>query len=191
MSKSLVKNSLLAFGLLTSTLAFADQNHGAYITGGLGYGTIEGTDFDGGDLGRPAGKVGIGYQFCRPFALEANVQYYFDATSSSRRYDFTSNAVVGNVLGVLRAPITDNVYLVAKAGPGYTNIHGDIAGRWADYNSDFNNFSATYGAGIEFAASNHVSILFEYLGTTMFNDEEYASSTTQLNSVMGNLIFRF
>lgn len=188
MNNSFIKSSLVSLALIVSPAAFA-QDIGAYVTGGFGYGTVEESSRRGDD-GRLTGKLGLGYQFTQNLALEGMFQYYF---TNSSNYYYDTSAYVGALLGVLRAPVTDQLFIIGKVGPGYTRIQRDFQGYFDEtFNED--GFSISYGVGLEFAFTPSFSVVGEYLGTTTFisNYDWFGNDyNQQLNSIMGSVLFRF
>lgn len=134
MKKSLIL--MTALSLFSLHTAFADITNESGLFVGLGGGII-----NKGSSISPVAKLNFGYQFNRYFAVEANA--------------YTPAPIMFNILTVnakLILPVSSRVNFYVEGGPALEDAFFGYLDRW----------TATGGAGVSFATTQHTSISLGY-----------------------------
>jgi opacity protein-like surface antigen len=162
-------------------------NSGFYINGSLGasdlYGTEEVAKKDYLSESVEGGygfslKISGGYEFNDFWGIE--IAYANHDTIKIDGFDTDSYSVYA--LGVGKYPLSDRINIFSKLGFNYTESTINIAG--FEYSID--NTSLAYGTGIEFIASETISVTAEYLGSGTGGDE-----VSSISAFYVGLTYRF
>jgi opacity protein-like surface antigen len=111
------------------------------------------------------GRLSLGYDFHKNFAIEAGYAYFFN--NPSVIFNGVESHVVGNtyaidLMGVIKANVVDNFGLYAKAGIACLHTGaGDkiVAPNGYTYQKNtINNFNVAYGAGAYYDITQNVSV---------------------------------
>jgi opacity protein-like surface antigen len=160
--------------LANSYVSSADAwKPGAYVGLEAGYGM---TNFDAAktildlaglvdmsDTNAFAGRVYLGYDFHKNFAMEAGYSYFFNNPSitekeSKERLHFFGNTWAMDLMGVIKANVADNFGLFAKLGVNY------LKATHSDQNTEeISNFNVAYGAGAYYNITRNVTMDISWL----------------------------
>ena len=157
-----MKKLLLTFLTVSSVAAFADN--GFYVGFNSGLASTASTptiSMNGVDIGKSNG-MGLGafagYSFNDYLAVE--VQTVSIAMPSSSigfaSLDETNNYLTLNVKGSV--PLNDSFSLVGKSGIGYNFTSANLSVLGKSYNASSTNLAYTLCAGIDYKATQHVTV---------------------------------
>lgn len=135
------------------------------------------------------GRVFLGYDINRYFALEAGYSYFFnkptfDTTATIAAQGVTAtNTTSGkikrthniDVMGKIKVPVVDNFDLYAKLGVNYLMTKPDSGNM-----SSTNNFNVAFGAGADYYITPNIIANVEWLrfnGKAKVTDSKYQPNT--------------
>ena len=149
----------------------------------VGYGLVDRDDSDA-----FAGRVYLGYDFHKNFAIEVGYGYFFNNPSITvnggtyiyngntytipgGEYDVFGNTYAIDLMGVIKANIVDDFGLYAKVGVDYLHTE-DGSGYFSG--DDVHNFNVAYGAGAYYDFTKNFSMdvsWLRYNGSQDWNDD--------------------
>lgn len=153
-------------------------NPGVYIGLQAGYGMtgwnealsdIRGVDVENSDAF--AGRVYLGYDFHKNFAIEAGYTQFFNSPKIDG-FDAFGNTYAIDLMGKIKANVIDNFGLYAKLGAAYLHTNGDGA-------DAVDNINVAYGAGAFYDITPNISADLSWTrfnGNSSFGDENYQPS---------------
>ncbi len=181
-------SAALAGGLPISqeVVSPATSDAGIYLGLGLGYGHLsfmqsnEDTHTSYHKNNGFMGRVFLGYDINRFFAVEAGYSYFFNkprwqyqTALVNETYDIKKVKVV-DLMGKLKAPICEGFDIYAKLGANYLMY-------------EKNRFNLAYGAGIDWSINNNVIAGIEWLRYNCNNKTSFETSTDGKVTKMASL----
>jgi len=154
---------------------------GAYIGLQLGYGMTN-WDHAHGDMSISdsdafAGRVYIGYDFHKNFAIEAGYSQLFnnpEVTVNGIGYTLHDNTYAIDLMGKIKALVVDNFGLYAKAGVAYLNTDsGSSDLGYPYYSNSIDNINVAYGLGAYYEFNKSITMDVSWL---RFNGEQDISA---------------
>lgn len=141
---------------------------------------VPGTSFDDKDT---TGKVFIGKQFNRNFAVEATYGYLGKFTADNGFYGATAQGRSVGLDAVLTVPVTQRFGILGRAGVARTRVDGSIAGfEDRGYSTD-----PKYGLGLQYKFSDKVAIRGEFERQRVKFDE----AKSYVNTTSVSLVYKF
>ncbi len=148
--------------LLASDGAAVDEDHsGPYLGIGVGWGFDDFDKIGGANIDTAFGfDAWGGYKFNKWVATELQLEYLngFDGTVNTRDVESEGVTFGANLkIFPLAFVFIDRIQPFVMAGPGFTWIEVDVGGLGKEDDLDF---SARFGGGIDFYATNHIALQF-------------------------------
>jgi opacity protein-like surface antigen len=113
------------------------------------------------DVDAFAGRVYLGYDFHKNFAVEAGYSYFFNNPSATFRgveREFYGNTWAIDLMGVIKANVVDNFGLFAKLGVNYLQTNDKN-----NFYDEVHNFNVAYGAGAYYDITKNVTMDISWL----------------------------
>jgi OOP family OmpA-OmpF porin len=189
-------NMKMKFALIAATLfaATAAQASDVYVGAGVGQSRLKGVDAN--DIGRgisldskdTAGKIFVGNQFTKNFALEAS---YFDLGDFTATNRFGTSASVGargfglDAVGTL--PLTQKLDALGRVGVTRTRLDGSLAG----FNDHKNVTEPKAGLGLQYKLTDNLKVRGEYEVYRTNTSYNRVSERSHVNVASVSLVYSF